>query len=258
MTKREMEKFRTRLRTMSERIQGTAESAEEQARAATGGEAAGDLSNTPIHLGDVGSEVFTQELGATLLENEQYLRGEILDALDRVEKGTFGRCENCGRGIARERLEILPYARYCLACAAAMLAGREVNLDEGRPKSWAEGIGLRAEGPPPGAPGGPKEQVPVGGDAHAAGTPGGGTAVGGLAGTNIGTGEPEDSDLESAMGSGTFDVTIETEQVGKEQATDEDTAGAYSGRSGGAVGGTPANKRASGGRTNPTGGHRSG
>jgi hypothetical protein len=43
------------------------------------------------------------------------------------------------------------------------------------------------------------------GDIHAAGTPGGGTAAGGLAGTNIGHGEPDDADLEDALGSGIYD-----------------------------------------------------
>ena len=77
-------------------------------------------------------------------------------------------------------------------------------------------------------------------DVHAAGTAGGGTAEGGLAGTNIGEGDPDNADLDSAMGSGNHDVAIEED--------DEDTI-AYSGPSGGAVGGTPAGKRAVGGKT---------
>jgi hypothetical protein len=44
---------------------------------------------------------------------------------------------------------------------------------------------------------------------HAAGTAGGGTAVGGLAGTNIGDGDPNDGDLESALGSGQYDVNLD-------------------------------------------------
>jgi hypothetical protein len=74
-------------------------------------------------------------------------------------------------------------------------------------------------------------------DIHAAGTPGGGTAVGGLAGTNIGDGSPDDVDLEDALGSGIHDQDNEEEEE------------AYSGPSGGAVGGTPANRRETGGRS---------
>src|ERR1700722_5994684 len=130
MNKRDTEKFSTQLREMGKRIQGTAESAEDQARTATGGDAAGGLSSAPMHLGDIGSEAYAQELGATLLANEQFLQSEILGALDRIEKGTFGRCENCGRAISRERLEALPYARYCITCSAKLQAAPAVNLNE--------------------------------------------------------------------------------------------------------------------------------
>jgi hypothetical protein len=74
-------------------------------------------------------------------------------------------------------------------------------------------------------------------DVHAAGTPAGGTAAGGLAGTNIGDGSPDNADLEDALGSGIHDTAGE----------EEDEPG-YAGPRGGAVGGTPAQGRASGGR----------
>src|SRR5262249_10899419 len=76
------------------------------------------------------------------------------------------------------------------------------------------------------------------GDIHAAGTPGGGTASGGLAGTNAGDRDPANADLEDALGSGLHD-TSGPEEVGGGPP--------YSGRAGGAVGGTPAQKRARGG-----------
>lgn len=76
-------------------------------------------------------------------------------------------------------------------------------------------------------------------DRHAAGTPGGGSAVGGLGGTNIGEGHPEDvPDLNERLGSGTDD-----------RAPGEDGGPPYAGPSGGAVGGTPAEDRSTGGRT---------
>jgi len=82
----------------------------------------------------------------------------------------------------------------------------------------------------------------LGADIHAAGTPGGGTAAGGLAGSNAGEGNPEFAELEDAFGSGIHD------DVG-----DEADSIAYGGHAGGAVGGTPAGRRARGGR--PEGNH---
>jgi hypothetical protein len=74
------------------------------------------------------------------------------------------------------------------------------------------------------------------GDVFAAGTAGGGTARGGLAGSNVGHGDPDVGELNAATGSG--DVELE------ESRRAARTPALRSGPSGGAVGGTPARKRA--------------
>jgi len=40
----------------------------------------------------------------------------IDDALARIEDGTYGICEDCGKKINRERLKIMPFAKLCVAC----------------------------------------------------------------------------------------------------------------------------------------------
>ena len=42
---------------------------------------------------------------------------EVDDALHRIDEGTYGRCEQCGRPIAADRLAVRPFARRCIACA---------------------------------------------------------------------------------------------------------------------------------------------
>jgi RNA polymerase-binding transcription factor DksA len=253
MTKKKLETHRKQLQKLSVRLGGDISALEDHARAPTGGQAVGSLSNAPMHLGDMGTDVYLQELNATLLENEEYLRGEVLAAMERIDNGTFGTCESCGKKILEERLELLPYARYCTPCAERLQAGKDINLNEGRPRD-AGGLydayddraqaqikgtdytsqDIRVDGSAVSGAGRRKRN-----DVHAAGTAGGGTAEGGLAGTNIAEGDPNNADLEDAMGSGTHDVSID--------ADDEDTV-PYSGPAGGAVGGTPANKRAVGGK----------
>jgi DnaK suppressor protein len=39
-------------------------------------------------------------------------------ALDRIDRGRFGRCEICGGAIGRQRLLALPAARFCIECTA--------------------------------------------------------------------------------------------------------------------------------------------
>lgn len=41
---------------------------------------------------------------------------EIEDAFARIEDGTYGTCLGCAKPVPAERLEILPYTRYCVAC----------------------------------------------------------------------------------------------------------------------------------------------
>ncbi len=41
---------------------------------------------------------------------------EVRAALDRMDAGTYGKCEACGREIPVERLEARPHARLCVTC----------------------------------------------------------------------------------------------------------------------------------------------
>lgn len=50
------------------------------------------------------------------LEGTRKLIAETEDALQRIADGVYGNCQTCGEPIALERLEILPHARYCVAC----------------------------------------------------------------------------------------------------------------------------------------------
>lgn len=246
MTDKKMEKYRKQLRALADRMRGETAHLEEDARVATGGNAGGNLSGAPMHLADLGTDMYLQEVTSTLLESEGQLRDEVFAALDRIEEGTFGQCENCGRKIKESRLNVLPFARFCTPCAEEMEEAG-ANFNEGRPQGGTKTIRSRDSADEPEGFAGSERQFPLADeesegaptDTHAAGTPGGGSAVGGLAGTNVGGGDPADADLENAMGSGSYDVDIE------EEGEDAD---AYSGPSGGAVGGTPAGKRTRGGR----------
>ena len=55
------------------------------------------------------------------LANKRRLEDEtsrLLEAVRRIEAGTFGRCLVCGQDIAAERLEIQPDAVACVACSS--------------------------------------------------------------------------------------------------------------------------------------------
>ena len=68
------------------------------------------------HLGDTATVTFDRELDYTLEENAESVLTAIDAALRRIEEGTYGTCQRCGRQIAPERLEALPYAELCIDC----------------------------------------------------------------------------------------------------------------------------------------------
>ena len=65
---------------------------------------------------DIGSESFSQEFSLELLQRDEATLGEIHEALQRVQSGTFGLCEGCDEPIPKARLNTVPHARFCVAC----------------------------------------------------------------------------------------------------------------------------------------------
>ena len=51
-----------------------------------------------------------------VLEAARAQLAAVNDALSRLDAGTYGRCESCGKPIAAERLAIRPFATTCVTC----------------------------------------------------------------------------------------------------------------------------------------------
>jgi DnaK suppressor protein len=117
MTNAELETFRDRLLALRSRLNGDVSHLASEALKARGGEASGSLSNAPIHPADLGTDNYEQEFTLGLLQSQENALADIADALDRVDKGTFGKCEECGVAIPKGRLQTLPHARHCVDCA---------------------------------------------------------------------------------------------------------------------------------------------
>jgi RNA polymerase-binding transcription factor DksA len=117
MTKAEMQTYRNSLLALRDRHNGDVSHLADEALHRTGGGASGSLSNMPIHMADLGTDNFEQEFTLSLLQNEEQLLQEISAALERLDQGTFGRCEECHGDIPKARLQAVPYTRHCVECA---------------------------------------------------------------------------------------------------------------------------------------------
>ena len=108
--------FRDLLLGKRDLLSGNVDSLEAQALKRSRQESSGDLSTMPIHMADIGSDNFEQEFTLGLIENEEEMLRAIDEALQRIEEGTFGKCEECGKPIRKTRLKAIPHARLCIKC----------------------------------------------------------------------------------------------------------------------------------------------
>lgn len=67
-------------------------------------------------LGDQANTAYTREFFFELGNGDRRLLREVVQALKKIDDGSFGTCERCGEEIAEKRLDALPFARYCIGC----------------------------------------------------------------------------------------------------------------------------------------------
>jgi RNA polymerase-binding protein DksA len=112
-TKTELNAVRKKLTSEAEELAVEIAQAEENFHALImeSGEGAGD------DQADAGTKTFEREHEISILSNKKDLLDQTHRALDRIEAGTYGACENCGKQIGKLRLqEANPRATMCMPC----------------------------------------------------------------------------------------------------------------------------------------------
>ena len=79
-----------------------------------------DLKNEIGDFYDSADEERDRQLHHILTDREREKLFEIDEALQRIEDGTYGICEECGKKILESRLRVMPFARLCVACKSAI------------------------------------------------------------------------------------------------------------------------------------------
>lgn len=75
-----------------------------------------ELSSYDNHPGDLGSETFEAEKNFSFRNNDKYIIGEIDDAMKKIDEGNYGICESCNKEVDQERLDMIPYTKFCIEC----------------------------------------------------------------------------------------------------------------------------------------------
>src|SRR5688500_5329614 len=106
--KKRLTEERERLRQLRDGL------AEETTQPGAGGEDVSELSSVDQHPADIGTEEFEREKDLSIIENLEGELASIETVFARVEDGTYGKCEVCGKDIGAERLEARPAATLCI------------------------------------------------------------------------------------------------------------------------------------------------
>lgn len=79
-----------------------------------------ELSKVDQHPAELGTETFERERDMTALRIVEAELEDIDEALRRIDQGSYGTCDECGKPIGDERLGAKPWARLCIVHQAQM------------------------------------------------------------------------------------------------------------------------------------------
>ena len=102
-----LEEERARALSEIETLQGMDSSASES-------QERGELSDYDQHPAENATETFERERDLAMEGNEQVILRQTEAALKKIDDGTYGTCERCGKLISVARLEAIPYTPYCI------------------------------------------------------------------------------------------------------------------------------------------------
>jgi RNA polymerase-binding protein DksA len=118
LTGQELEDFAERLRSERAELSDQLTTIEDQTFATTQSDMSGDV-GVDDESADAGTATFEREKELSIEQNVRDLIAKIERALKRLDEGTFGICEICGKPIEKARLKALPYADLCIKDAQA-------------------------------------------------------------------------------------------------------------------------------------------
>ena len=118
LTKKEITDLQARLVEERGELQTQLATLEEDTFATTQSEMSGDV-GLDDESADAGTATFEREKDLSI---EQYVRdllAKIDRALKRIDDGSFGTCDRCGKSIEKARIKALPYVDLCIKDAQA-------------------------------------------------------------------------------------------------------------------------------------------
>ncbi|MAT81710.1 MAG: hypothetical protein CMJ29_08700 [Phycisphaerae bacterium] len=119
LSKQELDQFKALLISKRRELLAAVDSMEFEALRSDDG----DTSSMPIHMADVGSDVYEQDLMLGMAASERQRIRDIDEALQRIADGTYGVCALTRKAISKKRLNAKPWAKYTIDAARKIERG---------------------------------------------------------------------------------------------------------------------------------------
>ena len=116
MARPELKKYKKLLLIEREKLVGGISHITENTLKKSARDASGDLSGYSYHMADVASDDYERDFSLGRATEDQSFLYRVDEALKRIEDGSYGSCLTCGKAIAKNRLNALPYAEACIEC----------------------------------------------------------------------------------------------------------------------------------------------
>ncbi len=108
MDKKKTEYFKKRLVTKRQELERIVSRVEQDGRFAD--------EETPQDLADKAANSYTKEFLFSQSNNDRFVLQLVVEALGRIDEGSYGECLQCGGEMQHKRLEAVPWARHCIPC----------------------------------------------------------------------------------------------------------------------------------------------
>ena len=118
LTKKELDELRERLLAERVELEEQLATLEENTFAASQSDMSGEVAFDD-ETADAGTATFERERDLSIENNVKDLLAKIDRAIRRMDAGTYGLCDRCGKPIEKARIKALPYVDLCIKDAQA-------------------------------------------------------------------------------------------------------------------------------------------
>ena len=118
LTKKELDELRERLIAERVELEEQLATLEENTFAASQSDMSGEVAFDD-ETADAGTATFERERDLSIENNVRDLLAKIDRAIRRMDAGTYGLCDRCGKPIEKARIKALPYVDLCIKDAQA-------------------------------------------------------------------------------------------------------------------------------------------